>query len=390
MPVHWKEWVSGGKRRGAWYYKCQVDGQISQGRAKNPDNRKQKAKTRKEAEYFESIIFQRMCQDEPVFKPKAQPWTFERFVEERFRPMAKQNHRDYQTGARYCLTVLLAEFGSKLVAEISPFEIEAFKIRQRDRRKANGNPLKPKTVNIYLDYMSSIFTVAIGEKLRADNPCDEVMRLEVERITKRVLGFEDEAKLLAACRDHKKVNRFDRVQVPDAIVILVEGGFRPREFLTMKKSQVDLLNRRVKVISYKTGRGRRKSAQPKIRYVPIFDRALPHYQALMATPGETLYPYGSIRKTWENLCEEVGLEGFWLRWLRDTFKHRCELAGFGPFEIALMMGHSSPAMTMDYSILDQQRALSLMRNVAKTLQKEKREATEASPPIRLIPSGISG
>src|SRR5262249_60426902 len=96
----------------------------------------------------------------------------------------------------------------------------------------------------------------------------------------------------------------------------------------------------------------RKPAQPKTRNVPIFDRALPHYEALMQTPGEMLYPHRSMKKAWETLCEAAGLEGFWLRWLRDTFKHRCELAGFGPFEIAKMMGHSSPVMTMDYSIVE--------------------------------------
>lgn len=136
-----------------------------------------------------------------------------------------------------------------------------------------------------------------------------------------------------------------------------------REFFEMKKSQVNLLTRQVAAISYKRGRKWRTSSQPKIRYVPISDRALPHYQALMALPDEKLYPYASIKKAWHSLCEEVGLEGFWLRWLRDTFKHRCELAGFGPFEIAKLIGHSSPQMTMDYSIVEIERALTLMNRI---------------------------
>jgi integrase len=398
MPVYWKEWTTaGGKKRGAWYYKRQVDGQIKQGRAKHPDNPKQKAKTKQEAEFFESLIFQRMCQGEEVFKPKPQPWTFERFVEEKYRPIAKENHRHYHDGARYSLTVLLAEFGKKLIAEISPFEIEAFKKKQRERKKKNGRTLKPKTVNIYLDCLSSVFSSAIAQKLRPDNPCDEVMRLEVEDIQKRPLTHEEEDRLLVAC---DKLPKRNRELVKAAIVILVEGGFRPEEFFGktrgdkqypgMKKVDVDLLNRQVTATSYKTGgRRKRKTAQPKKRKVPITDRALPFYWFLLKTPGEKLYPNYSIKRAWASICEDAKIKGFWLRWLRDTFKHRCELAGLGPFEIALLMGHATPRMTMEYSFLDLERALGLMNGVSKTLQKEKGDAEEASPHIRLIPRGKS-
>jgi integrase len=116
---------------------------------------------------------------------------------------------------------------------------------------------------------------------------------------------------------------------------------------------------------------------------------LPFYKFLLGTPGEKLYPRFSIKKAWAAICKSAGLQGFWLRWLRDTFKHRCELAGLGPFEIALLMGHAGPRMTMEYSFLDPERALGLLNNAAKVAQNEKRDASEASQPIKLIPSGIS-
>src|SRR5262249_10746424 len=158
------------------------------------------------------------------------------------------------------------------------------------------------------------------------------------------------------------------------------------EFLTMKKSQVNLETREVTVKSYKTGRGGRKSSQPKERIVPISERAFPHYQTLMATTGEKLFPFGSIKKVWYAVRREGGLEHFWLRWLRDTAKHRWELMGFGPFEIALMLGHSSPVMTMTYSQLDRQRAFALMNaknpgadpRLAQWAQTQKRESIALS------------
>src|SRR5262245_358403 len=181
MTVYWKTWpLKGGKSGGAWYMRRMVDGVSVDERAKNPDNPKQKANTKKEAEYFESIVNQRLCQGEPVFKPKPTPWTFERFVEEKYRPVAEANHRGYKNGAKAFLKVLIPEFGARLISEIGPVEIEAFKRRQQSRKKqkgGEGDTLKPKTVNLYINCLSGVFTLAIAEKLRTDNPCDLVMRL---------------------------------------------------------------------------------------------------------------------------------------------------------------------------------------------------------------------
>jgi len=376
MPVFEREWVSGGKKQSAWYWKFQINGVESYSRARNPDNPKQKARTKNEAKAFEARAIEIAIRGEPIFKPRVKPWTFERFVEERYRPLAEENHRHYQHGAKWALKLLLPEFGDKLIADISPFEIEAFKQRQKKRKnERTDGTVKPKTVNNILDCLSSIFTLAIAEGLRTTNPCASVMRLEVGRFTKQVLSREDEQRLLEACRRQRRNSRNEWPEVEAAIVVLVEGGFRPREFFTMKKSQVDIAGRRVEVISYKRGR-RRTSAQPKTRIVPISDRALPYYKALLKLPGDKVYPRDSIRGAWKTLTEEVGLAGFWLRWLRDTAKHRWELAGFGPFEIALLMGHSSPHMTMSYSLLDHERARELMAetNVAKTLQITARRA----------------
>lgn len=375
MPVFERTWLSGGKQRSAWYWKFQINGVESYSRARNPDNPKQKARTKNEAKAFEARAIELAIRGEPIFKARQQPWTFTRFVEERYRPLAIQNHRAYKWGAKSALNIYLPEFGDKLIADISPFEIEAFKQRQRKRKsKRTGKTLTPKTINFYLDCLSSIFALAVAEGLRTTNPCASVMRLEAPTFTKRVLSHEEEERLLDVCRRQPNNGRNDWAEVEAGIVILVEGGFRPQEFFKMKKSQVDIVNRRVQAISYKRGR-RRTSAQPKTRMVPISDRALPYYKALLETKGEKLYPHDSLRRAWVTLCDEAGIEGFWLRWLRDTAKHRWELAGFGPFEIALLMGHASPNMTMSYSLIDQNRALELMAgNVAKTLQSGGRRA----------------
>lgn len=384
MSVYKREWITPKGRKGsAWYWKFQLNGEESHSRARNPDNPKQKARTKAEAEVFEAKAIQRMACSEPIFKPKQKFWTFAEFVKEIYEPTAKRNLRSYHNGPATYLNVLLPVFGDKRIDLISPFEIEQFKYAQKGRERTHrvgdqvkklGRPIKNKTVNLYLDCLAGIFSMAVAEKLRPDNPVDSVVRLEEDaQINKRILTHDQEARLLKACDDGWRGDH-----LAAAIVCLVEGGFRPQEFFEMAKSQVDLLNQTVTVISYKTGRKRRKSSSPKERIVPISDRALPYYQKLMATDGEKLFPFGSVKKGWATKTASVGLSGFWLRWLRDTAKQRWEAAGLGPFEIAYLLGNSVQVITKHYNALFQARARELMNSVAKTSQKEKREVIETS------------
>ena len=231
MTVFYREWLTRAGQPSGGGIGASLDGVESYERAKHPDNPKQKAKNEKEAKYFESIAFARACQGEEIFKPKKAPWTFERFVEEKIGQWPKPTIGIDQDGVRYCLTVLLPCFGSTLISQITPFDIETFKqgqMARESKRSKTGEKIKNKTINNYLDCLSGTFTAAIAEGIREDNPVDSVMRLEVEEIEKRVLSHEEEARILIAC-DSALIPP-DRDYVKAAIVILVEGGFRPQEF----------------------------------------------------------------------------------------------------------------------------------------------------------------
>lgn len=376
MTVYKREWTTPKGRKGsAWYWKFQINGIESHRRAVNPDNPKQKAKSEKEARAFEAVAITRVVNGEDIFKPKKQAWTFARFVEEVYKPTAKANHRSFTNGAGTYLNVLLPVFGSKLIDQISPFEIEQFKSQQRGRErtckikdevKGLGRPIKNKTVNLYLDCLAGIFSMAVAERIRLDNPVNSVVRLADDPpINKQILNAAQEAAIIQACNELPRCEHIAAV-----MVCLIEGGFRPKEFFGMQKSQVNLIERTVTVISFKTGRRRRRSQTPKTRTVPITDRALPFYRELMKSEGDKLYPFGSIKNGWESVTEAAGVPGFWLRWLRDTAKHRWEVAGLGPFEIAKLLGNSVTVINQHYNELEQNRARNLM-NVANSSQKEK-------------------
>jgi len=98
---------------------------------------------------------------------------------------------------------------------------------------------------------------------------------------------------------------------------------RPLEFFEMKKDQVSLSEGWVKPISYKTGRRRMATAQPKLRTIPLTDRARTEFEKLLAkSKDEYVFPYRSIKKAWATVCKEAKVKGFWFRWLRDEAENR--------------------------------------------------------------------
>lgn len=106
MSVYKREWETPkGKASAAWYWKFEIGGAKSHLRARNPKNKRQKARTEAEARAFEAIAITRVVEGLPIFDgdplpSKSGPWTFARFIEERYRPLAKQGHRHYENGAK--------------------------------------------------------------------------------------------------------------------------------------------------------------------------------------------------------------------------------------------------------------------------------------------------
>ena len=138
--------------------------------------------------------------------------------------------------------------------------------------------------------------------------------------------------------------------VANATIILLETGMRPMELFEMKRDQVVLSEGYVKAISYKTGKRRTVTAQPKTRIIPLTGRARAEFEKLLAlSKDDNVFPYKSIKKSWASVCRTAGVQGLWFRWLRDEAENRWREAGMHPLDIAYLMGHASPRTTMIYN-----------------------------------------
>jgi integrase len=103
---------------------------------------------------------------------------------------------------------------------------------------------------------------------------------------------------------------------------------------------VDWENRLVRFTSYKTGR-RKRTHQPKKRWVPITARAWTQLQTLkLNVQGDSLFPSDNIKYAWHAALTDAGIEEeFWFRWLRDEAASRWAEAGASPYEVAYLLGH---------------------------------------------------
>ena len=155
-----------------------------------------------------------------------------------------------------------------------------------ERQKPGRNGARSnRTVNRIIERANVIFTLAVAEGFveAHRNPMNKISKLEEVPKVKLRLNHDNEEKILKACR----VLELD--YVANATIILLETGMRPMELFEMKRDQVVLSEGYIKAISYKTGKRRTVTAQPKTRIIPLTDRASAEFEKLLALSRTTMF-----------------------------------------------------------------------------------------------------
>ncbi len=363
-----------GKTSSALYFKISVNGVTVSRNAYDPDNPGVAPRTLKEARVCRDKIKVMLAQGLPLVVPPqvSTALTFAEFVERVYIPYSEHNHRTHKTYLRL-LKPLLPFFGHRRLDEISPFDIERFKAEQGKREKKGGGKLKGNTIRLYLSCLSTVFERAMAERMCPRNPCAHVSPPEITTRKKRRLGRDEEQALLQASQT--------RPHLSSAMIIMLECGPRMSEFFNLKLDDVTwdapAEERAVRFVWYK--QGRKRSAQPRVRWVPITERAWVELVKLKsAATSERLFPYDSVKKSWKSVCKEAGVEGLWFRWLRDEAASRWAEAGLNPFEIAALLGHEDVKTSMIYVKPSYARVRALMENAmperSKIVAIKKRQA----------------
>lgn len=239
------------------------------------------------------------------------------------------------------LKPLVAQFGKRLLRDITPADLEAYKLARLKTPTRRGDGVRSIAhVNRELSLMRSTLNYARRQGWLSVNPFEQSESLispadEVKR--DRVLSLEEEARLLAVCVDKREHLRA-------LLIAAVDTGMRRGEMLQLNWRDVDLQSRIIRLRSLTT-----KTA--KARELPITDRLAIELERLKTSVSDCalVFTCGDVKRSFATACGLAGIDN--LRWhdLRHTFATRLVQRNLPLSEVARLLGHSSLQMTYRYS-----------------------------------------
>lgn len=319
-----------------------------------------------------------------TIETKTAPQTLRQFVETAYRPWyeARRESR-YEPDESKLLLELL---GDVPLHEITQFVVTGFLLEIKARFESGR--WSGRTANKRVIRAHAIFTQAIKSGLfDKANPFPGTGPFPVQTVQKLALSLDEEAALMAAAlHSHRSQH------LRHWIACVIETGPRVAEFERLKKADVFLsydpwLTQQfhgsvqppaVVYTGLKNG-GRTDSAAPRLRAVPISNYALPHFEALLLTEGDLLWPYGRPRGSWRAIRDVAAqthsrLKDADLACLRHTFRTRVERTALAvsPTDAATMMGHSPEIAQKHYTVFG-------WGNACEAIETLRRESAKVVP-----------
>jgi len=248
-----------------------------------------------------------------------------------------KNPDQHDRDVRGRLNRLLPFFGDKLLKDIAPALVEAYK-QKRLSEPSGRSPkalTKPATVNRELACLKVIFNKARENGKAECYPFKRGAMLRENNIRERLLSQEEFVRLLSYCPAHVK----------PIVNLAYHTAMRQGEILDLSWGQVDLKEGfiRLRPEDTKTSEG---------RDVPLNQELSEMLKGLRATlggvplPGVKVFTYagrsiGSIKRAFTTAVKRAGLEDFTFHDLRHTAINNWRLQGHDYFRIMAASGHKT-------------------------------------------------
>jgi integrase len=327
------------------------------GRALKPEAARNRAK---------EILASAILGDDPIAaKKEAKTHTLASFIAEVYGQWAEGAIKTADETLR-SLRVSFPDLQEKKLAEITPWLVEKW----RSARLKDG--AKPATVNRDLDNLKSALNRAVEWGHLDASPLAAVKRSKVDRAARvRYLTPDEEKSLLAAlsARDarlraeRESANRWRAKRgypllpplgdfgdhLSPLVALSLHTGMRRGEVFSLTWDDVDLDRAMLTVRG-----GKAKSGTT--RHIPLNATAV---NALtrwgrgngLVFPARDGGQLNNVRKSWERVLANAGIERF--RWhdLRHTFASKLVMAGVDLNTVRELLGHSTITMTLRYAHL---------------------------------------
>ncbi|HVB58743.1 MAG TPA: site-specific integrase [Candidatus Acidoferrales bacterium] len=263
---------------------------------------------------------------------------------------SEANKLSYGVEFYYVHRTLIPFFGQLRLDKITPFEIERFK----QKRLKDG--LKKSSINREIGLLKSMLRTAVEWELTSRNSAKEAKLFKLdEPPSDRVLSYEEEDKLLAACEESEL--RYRAPHLKSIISIALHTGLRRGEILRLRWADLDFQQNVLIVRKSKTksGRGRRVHLNSVLGQMLFSQSVQEHGEWVFPSPkrfqtsGEPERHIEDVKNAFRRAVHLSRIASITFHQLRHTFCSRLADAGVPLPVIQDLAGHASITMTRRYT-----------------------------------------
>jgi len=239
------------------------------------------------------------------------------------------------------LKILTQHFGNVLIKEITPADIQKFKIKRLNMPTVRNKPRSIAAVNRELQQLRKTLNFGIENRWLKENPFFKTklisMSDEVER--NRILSFEEERRLLDACTD-------SRSHLRAMIITALDTACRLGELLKLRWRDIDFYAEIITIIAFnaKTAEAREVGMTPRVReeLTVLWQSSPQHLESLVFGIKNT------IKHSWNTACRLANIEDLHFHDLRHTSVTRLVATGLPSAEIMKISGHKQISTFLRY------------------------------------------
>lgn len=324
------------KRNGKWHYRFKLDGREYSGTTDLADTARNETQARQlESDHRKALAEGR----KPIRRLIVRE--FEDAAQE-FLAWAKMEYRSHPNSHRRIATSLASArefFARKPVSTINESEIEAYKVW-----RFSEHQVRDITVRHDLHALSTFFKYSIKQHWALANPIlTTKIPSDADAVRIHVISPQEEREYFS--RAAKNQNLYDLAQ------LMRNQGMRPEEVLSLRKQDVDLERRQLRIRS-----GKSKAAQ---RTLDLTSESLAIMARRWLHPSAWVFPSDRIsgghlvrmNSAHDRVCRErKGQRAlhFVLYDFRHTFATRMAQAGIDLATLAALLGHNSIRIVQRY------------------------------------------
>jgi len=259
--------------------------------------------------------------------------------------------RSYQKDQMHAVK-LTAFFGDKLLKDINPALVEAYKQKRLTEPSGRSpqNLTRPATVNRELACLKTIFNKAVKNERAERNPAQGVKLLRENNERDRILSPEEYFRLLAQCSPHLK----------QIVKVAYHTGMRQGEILNLTWARLDLKEGFIKLVpeNTKTNEG---------RLVPLNEELMEMFKEMpRGLPGVKVFtfqgkPLSYIKVGFVKACKRAGIEDFTFHDLRHTAINNWRNQGHDYIRIMAASGHKTMSVFKRYNTVSKDELKALVK-----------------------------